>query len=130
MMNRMNELEATNCLLAKLDLNELVSLEKLEDRLQIEFARIEKNHFDRSILFENKIETFQNTVDEKASKMILSRTSKRDFNENNVHLMSMIREIRNMAQGAVAASNSLQTKYDNLDELNISRAEFEKYKDE
>ena len=66
MINRMNELEATNALLAKLDLNELVSLEKLEDRLQIEFARIEKNHFDRSVLFENKIETFKNTVDEKA----------------------------------------------------------------
>lgn len=129
-MNRMNELEATNYLLAKLDLNELVSLEKLEDRLQIEFARIEKNHFDRSILFENKIETFQNTVDEKATKMILSRTSKRDFIDNNVHFMSMIREIKNMAQGAVAASNSLQTKYDNLDDLNISRAEFEKYKEE
>ena len=39
--------------------------------------------------------------------MILSRTSKRDFIDNNVHLMAMIREVRNMAQGAVAASDSL-----------------------
>ena len=62
--------------------------------------------------------------------MILSRTSKRDFIDNNVHLMAMIREVRNMAQGAVAASDSLQTKYDNLDDLIISRAEFEKYKEE
>jgi len=60
--------------------------------------------------------------------MILSRTSKQDFLDNNRHMMSIIREVRNTVTSNKDQVEALQFKYDNLDQLFITRAEFEKYK--
>lgn len=45
---RMNDLEETNFLLKKLDLTELITPEKLEDRIQYEIYRIDKAHSERA----------------------------------------------------------------------------------
>lgn len=77
---------------------------------------------------ESVIEQNHRLVDEKTSQMILSRVGKQDFINNNAHLMSIIREVRNTVNTNKDQAEALQFKYDNLDSLFVSKAEFEKYK--
>jgi hypothetical protein len=61
------------------------------------------------------IEQNHRLVVEETSQILLSRVGKQDFINNNSHMMSIIREVRNTVTANKDQAESLQTKYDNLD---------------
>ena len=121
----MEEIEKGNAFIRTLDLEAMVTPGALEEKVRMEISNIETKLDGLKTLLTNNYETQCKEIMASCTQMVSERVSKREFIDNKSFMLGLIREAKSFAAQARHQSESLQTKYEHLDEFYVSKSKFD-----
>ena len=120
MSHRVGDLEESISLIRNLNLDLMVTPERLEDKmhmLQQQMTTLSDRETNR---LENQIHIKAKEIHDYCSQLIKERVGKKEFKDIEAFLLNLIRENKTIGKQSEAQLNTLQTKYENLDTFYVT----------
>ena len=120
MSNRIGDLEESISLMRNLNLDLMVTPERLEDKMHLLQQQMTNMSDKETNRLENNIHVKTKEIHEYCAKIIKERIGRKDFKDFESFILNLIRENKSIAKQSEAQLNTLQTKYENLDTFYVT----------
>ena len=130
MGNRIGDLEESISLIRNLNLDLMVTPERLEDKMHLLQQQMTSLSDRETNRLENQIHIKAKDIHEYCSQLIRERVGKKDFKDVEAFLLNLIRENKTVGKQSEAQLNALQTKYANLETWLVTHDQMQRFEDE
>ena len=129
MEKRIGDIEESISLLRNLNLDLMVTPERLEDKIYVISQQFETNAERETNRLENVMHLKAKEITDHCTHLIRERVGKKDFNDNQSLLLNLIRDGKTQGKHADVQLSALQTKYENLDSFYVTVDQMNSFKE-